>query len=86
MNNQREYTFEQAAALLHAELPEIGFTRNMVYNWVVKRGLAEYRSFPRSPTNDKLTYRINDEGLEKLLEVGRIWLRQAKGVPTDEQH
>lgn len=84
-NEKKEYTFEEAAALLHAELPEIGFTRNMVHNWVVKRGLAAYRSFPRTPTSDKMTYRINDEGIEKLLEVGRKWLRQAKGgFPADE--
>lgn len=80
----KEYTFEEAAKLLKAELPEIGFTRNMVYKWVVQKGFAEYRTFPRTPTSDKLTYRINDEGIEKLLEVGRKWLRQVKGVEPHE--
>ena len=79
----KEYTFDDIASLIHEELPELGFTRSTVYQWVVVRNLAAYRKFRRYPTGKQMTYRVNEENKEKILNIAREWAKEVREGATN---
>lgn len=75
---EQEYTFEEAAVVLSRELPDFGMTRQRVREWVLIKKLCAYREFPVAPGSTKMTYRIDQENLDKLIKVGHDWYNQAR--------